>query len=131
VRSLLGPQPAAADPVQAAGHQGRPAAPGRDPHLQGARRAEPDPAPLHSVNNSQTEPDSIGNPNLKPELALGIDASYEHYWAEGALLSASVSTRASTDYTRNLVCSTARAGCRADQHRPCACYGSNWKPSSR
>ncbi|MFC5547429.1 TonB-dependent receptor plug domain-containing protein [Massilia aerilata] len=56
-----------------------------------------------SVNNSQTEPDSIGNPNLKPELALGIDASYEHYWAEGALLSASVSSRRITDYTRSLV----------------------------
>jgi outer membrane receptor protein involved in Fe transport len=56
-----------------------------------------------SVNNSQTEPDSIGNPQLKPELALGIDASYEHYWAEGALLSASASTRRITDYTRNLV----------------------------
>jgi len=56
-----------------------------------------------SVNNSQTEPDTIGNPNLKPELALGVDASYEHYWAEGALLSASVSTRRITDYTRNLV----------------------------
>jgi outer membrane receptor protein involved in Fe transport len=56
-----------------------------------------------SVNNSQTEPDSIGNPNLKPELALGIDASYEHYWAEGALLSASVSSRRITDYTRNMV----------------------------
>jgi outer membrane receptor protein involved in Fe transport len=56
-----------------------------------------------SVNNSQTEPDSIGNPNLKPELALGIDASYEHYWAEGALLSASASTRRIQDYTRNLV----------------------------
>jgi len=56
-----------------------------------------------SVNNSQTDPDSIGNPNLKPELALGLDASYEHYWAEGALLSASVSSRRITDYTRNLV----------------------------
>ena len=56
-----------------------------------------------SVNNSQTEPDFIGNPNLKPELALGIDASYEHYWAEGALLSVSVSTRRIQDYTRNQV----------------------------
>lgn len=56
-----------------------------------------------SVNNSQTEPDSIGNPYLKPELALGIDASYEHYWAEGALLSASVSSRRITDYTRNMI----------------------------
>jgi outer membrane receptor protein involved in Fe transport len=56
-----------------------------------------------SVNNSQTEPDSIGNPHLKPELALGIDASYEHYWGEGALLSASVSSRRITDYTRSMV----------------------------
>jgi outer membrane receptor for ferrienterochelin and colicins len=56
-----------------------------------------------SVNNSQTEPDSIGNPYLKPELALGVDASYEHYWGEGALLSASVSSRRITDYTRSLV----------------------------
>ncbi len=56
-----------------------------------------------TVNNSQTEPDYIGNPNLKPELALGIDASYEHYWAEGALLSASVSSRRIDDYTRNQV----------------------------
>jgi outer membrane receptor protein involved in Fe transport len=56
-----------------------------------------------SVNNSQTAPDSIGNPYLKPELALGIDASYEHYWGEGGLLSASVSSRRISDYTRNLV----------------------------
>ncbi|MCG2584503.1 TonB-dependent siderophore receptor [Massilia sp. TS11] len=53
-----------------------------------------------STNNSPTEPDRQGNPNLKPELALGLDASYEHYFAEGGLLSASVSTRRITDYTR-------------------------------
>ena len=51
-------------------------------------------------NNSQTEPDYRGNPDLKPELATGIDASYEHYWAEKALLSASVSVRRIEDYTR-------------------------------
>jgi outer membrane receptor for ferrienterochelin and colicins len=56
-----------------------------------------------SLNNSQTEPDTIGNPNLKPELALGLDASWEHDWAEGALLSVSGSTRRITDATRNLV----------------------------
>jgi outer membrane receptor protein involved in Fe transport len=56
-----------------------------------------------SVNNSQTEPDYMGNPDLKPELALGVDASYEHYWSEGALLSASVSTRRIDDYTRSQV----------------------------
>jgi len=51
-------------------------------------------------NNSQTEPDYRGNPGLKPELATGIDASYEHYWGEKALLSASVSMRRIQDYTR-------------------------------
>ena len=51
-------------------------------------------------NNSQTEPDFRGNPDLKPELATGIDASYEHYWAEKALLSASVSVRRIGDFTR-------------------------------
>eukprot|EP01133_Synstelium_polycarpum_P019798 gene19798-23711_t len=53
-----------------------------------------------STNNSQSEPDREGNPNLKPELALGIDASYEHYWAEGALLSARASARRIDGYTR-------------------------------
>ncbi|VXB29050.1 TonB-dependent siderophore receptor [Massilia sp. 9I] len=51
-------------------------------------------------NNSQTDPDFRGNPDLKPELATGIDASYEHYWAEKALLSASVSMRRIQDFTR-------------------------------
>ena len=53
-----------------------------------------------STNNSQTDPDWIGNPDLKPELATGIDASYEHYWAEGALFSASVALRRIGNYTR-------------------------------
>jgi outer membrane receptor for ferrienterochelin and colicins len=53
-----------------------------------------------SVNNDQTQPDNTGNPNLKPELALGIDAAYEHYWAEGALLSAAVSARNIDDNIR-------------------------------
>jgi outer membrane receptor protein involved in Fe transport len=56
-----------------------------------------------NVNNSQVSPDQVGNPNLKPELALGIDAAYEHYWGEGALFSVSASTRRIDDYTRNLV----------------------------
>jgi outer membrane receptor protein involved in Fe transport len=55
---------------------------------------------FRSTNNSQTEPDSRGNPDLKPELATGIDASFEHYWAENALLSAAVSMRHISGYTR-------------------------------
>jgi outer membrane receptor for ferrienterochelin and colicins len=53
-----------------------------------------------STNNSQTEPDRRGNPDLEPELASGVDASYEHYWGENALLSAAASMRRISGYTR-------------------------------
>jgi outer membrane receptor protein involved in Fe transport len=56
-----------------------------------------------SVNNSPAEPDTGGNPNLKPELALGIDAAWEHHWAEGTILALSASSRRIDDYTRPLV----------------------------
>ncbi len=55
-----------------------------------------------SENNSSTQPDYQGNPKLKPELAFGIDAAYEHYWAEGALFSISASSRRISDFTRFL-----------------------------
>ncbi len=58
------------------------------------------PRRFKSSNNSSTEPDIIGNPNLKPELALGIDASYEHYFGEGAMISLSASARQIDGYTR-------------------------------
>jgi outer membrane receptor protein involved in Fe transport len=44
-----------------------------------------------------------GNPDLKPELALGIDAAYEREWAPGALFAVSASQRRIDDTTRNLV----------------------------
>lgn len=56
-----------------------------------------------AIDNRSTDPDFAGNPDLKPELALGFDASYEHYWAEGALVSISASMRRIDDYTRILV----------------------------
>jgi outer membrane receptor for ferrienterochelin and colicins len=56
-----------------------------------------------SIDNRSTDPDYAGNPDLQPELALGFDASYEHYWAEGALFSLSASTRRIDGYTRYLV----------------------------
>jgi outer membrane receptor for ferrienterochelin and colicins len=56
-----------------------------------------------AANNGPTEPDFIGNAALKPELATGIDASYEHYWGKGAMVSVSASVRRLTDYTRNEV----------------------------
>ncbi|MGZ5198480.1 MAG: TonB-dependent receptor plug domain-containing protein [Telluria sp.] len=56
-----------------------------------------------SPNNGPTEPDYIGNPQLRPELALGFDAAYEHYFGEGGLLSLSASRRSIEDFTRNLI----------------------------
>jgi outer membrane receptor for ferrienterochelin and colicins len=53
------------------------------------------------ANNGPTDPDIQGNPNLKPELALGLDASYEHYWAQGAMISVSASMREIDGYTRS------------------------------
>jgi outer membrane receptor protein involved in Fe transport len=50
--------------------------------------------------NTRFSADAGGNPNLRPELANGIDVSYEHFLPEGAMLSASVSRRAITDYIR-------------------------------
>ncbi len=43
--------------------------------------------------NSALHPDGAGNPNLQPELALGIDTAYEHYLPGGGLLSANVFVR--------------------------------------
>lgn len=54
-------------------------------------------------NNSATEADYQGNPDLKPELAWGIDAAYEHYWAEGAMVSVSGALRRIDDYTSNRI----------------------------
>ena len=56
-----------------------------------------------TVNNSPVEPDVQGNPRLRPELALGIDAAWEHDWAEGAMLSLSASARRIDGYARYLV----------------------------
>jgi len=53
-----------------------------------------------ALNNSSTTPDFMGNPSLKPELALGFDAAYEHYWGEGALLSVSGSMRRIDNFPR-------------------------------
>ncbi len=51
--------------------------------------------------NTAVSPDFSGNPNLKPELALGIDAGFEHYWSEGALVSIAVSSREIDGLIRN------------------------------
>lgn len=51
------------------------------------------PRRVTTINNSASNPDTIGNPGLRPELATGLDAAYEYYWAKGALLSMSVAVR--------------------------------------
>lgn len=44
-------------------------------------------------NNSATNPDTQGNPSLRPELAWGLDAGIDYYWAKDSLLSASIYAR--------------------------------------
>ncbi len=42
------------------------------------------PRPYVSYNNTVFQPEGLGNPNLKPELAWGTDVSYEHDWKSGS-----------------------------------------------
>lgn len=46
--------------------------------------------PSLSIDNTPTNPDTTGNPQLKPELSWGLDTAYEHYLEQGGVLSASV-----------------------------------------
>jgi outer membrane receptor protein involved in Fe transport len=59
-----------------------------------ARRIE---APV----NTQFSPDFSGNPELRPELANGIDLTYEHFWSPGALFSVTAGAREIDDYIRS------------------------------
>jgi outer membrane receptor for ferrienterochelin and colicins len=56
--------------------------------------------PTISTYNDATRPDRSGNPNLKPELATGIDVAYEHYLGKSGLLSASGFVRDIDDLMR-------------------------------
>ncbi len=53
-----------------------------------------------SVENKPTSPDSTGNPDLRPELATGIDVAAEKFWDQGASMSVSGSLRRIADYSR-------------------------------
>ncbi len=59
-----------------------------------------DPAP---GANSPTTADSAGNPNLKPELANGIDLAFERYLDNGGILSANLFYREIDDLMRRQV----------------------------
>jgi outer membrane receptor for ferrienterochelin and colicins len=52
--------------------------------------------------NTPTQADRAGNPNLKPELATGIDVAVERYLAGSGLLSANVFHRDITNYMRSV-----------------------------
>ena len=41
------------------------------------------------AENTRTNPDVMGNPNLKPEIATGLDVAIERYLPQGGVLSAS------------------------------------------
>lgn len=56
-----------------------------------------------SNNNTATSADSIGNPNLKPELAWGVDTAFEHFLTDGGLLSANIYFRHINDITRTIL----------------------------
>ncbi|MEQ1516464.1 MAG: TonB-dependent receptor [Usitatibacteraceae bacterium] len=53
-----------------------------------------------STNNSPTEPDNQGNPDLRPELATGIDVALEKFWDKGAMMSVSGAIRRISDFNR-------------------------------
>ena len=53
-----------------------------------------------SGNNVPTQPDRVGNPDLRPELATGIDLAFERYLEGGGVLSANVFRRNIEDLIR-------------------------------
>lgn len=56
---------------------------------------------FESELNTRFNPDSSGNPNLRPELAHGLDLTYEHFWFPGAVFSVGASVRQIKDYIRS------------------------------
>lgn len=61
------------------------------------------PRPYTSTNNTPLNPDTLGNPALRPELALGMDLSFEHYWKDDAMVSIGTYARHIQDVIRNEV----------------------------
>jgi iron complex outermembrane receptor protein len=57
-------------------------------------------APSFVSDNHPTRPDRTGNPNLKPELATGVDLAFEHYLSRSGILSASAFVRDIDDLIR-------------------------------
>ena len=53
-------------------------------------------------SNSATNPDVSGNPDLKPEIATGLDVAVERYLPQGGVLSASAFHRRVQNLIRNV-----------------------------
>lgn len=51
--------------------------------------------------NTATSPDRAGNPDLRPELATGIDLAFERYLPQGGVLSANLFARRLSDTIRS------------------------------
>jgi len=61
-----------------------------------------------AAENTRFNPDSSGNPDLRPELANGIDITYEHFFAPSAVFSVGTSQRRIRDYIRTRLTQDAR-----------------------
>ena len=59
--------------------------------------------PVLSQNNTPINPDRVGNPNLKPELANGLDFGVEHYVSRTGILAANFFARDIHDLMRHEV----------------------------
>ncbi|MFM7000362.1 MAG: TonB-dependent receptor plug domain-containing protein [Limnohabitans sp.] len=60
--------------------------------------------------NSWTQADRTGNPDLKPELATGVDVAFERYLEQGGLLSANVFRRNISNLIRSTTSFNATTG---------------------
>jgi outer membrane receptor for ferrienterochelin and colicins len=60
--------------------------------------------------NSWTQADRTGNPDLKPELATGVDVAFERYLEQGGLLSANVFRRNISNLIRSTTTFNANTG---------------------
>lgn len=67
-----------------------------DTNQLSARRVE-------SETNTRFSADVSGNPALRPEQANGVDVTYEHFWAPGAVFSVGGSQRRIRDYIRTVL----------------------------
>ncbi|UYK86716.1 TonB-dependent receptor [Xanthomonas sacchari] len=89
----------------------KPSADEQDQFRIGVARTFSAPAPTrlvprrYTVNNANgpTNPDQEGNPDLRPEIAWGLDVAYEHYFGDGGMTSLSAYARSIDDVTTDLL----------------------------